>query len=161
MAIIKIVREGEPVLRKKCRPVENITPRILQLLDDMADTLHEAGGVGLAAPQVGVLRRIVIVEPTPGELIELINPEIISESGEQHNLEGCLSIPGEWGITCRPAKVKVRASDRNGKLFTAAGEDLAARAFCHEIDHLDGILFKDHAEMLSEEEIKETFGEDS
>ncbi|MCQ2423587.1 MAG: peptide deformylase [Clostridia bacterium] len=144
MAVLNIVKEGDPTLRKVCRPVTEITPRILTLLDDMKDTLHRANGVGLAAPQVGVLRRIVLVECEEGDLIELINPEIIERSDEiQEEVEGCLSIPNRWGITRRPARVTVRAMDRTGKTFTVSGEDLKARAFCHEIDHLDGILFTD------------------
>jgi peptide deformylase len=155
MAILNIITD-EAALRKKSRAVENITPRILTLLDDMAETLHKANGCGLAAPQVGVLRRIAIVEAEPGKLYELINPEIISREGRQEDLEGCLSIPGEWGFTDRPMKVTVRATDRNGKTFTVEGEGLAARAFCHEIDHLDGILFTDKAvRMLDKDEIEE------
>lgn len=159
MAILNIVKEGDQTLRKICRKVEEITPRIIRLLDDMRETLHEANGVGLAAPQVGILRRIAIVD-TDGEVIELINPEIISVEGEQSGLEGCLSIPDVWGIVERPMKVTVKATDRNGKEFTVAGEGLKARAFCHEIDHLDGHLFTDHAEhILTPEEMKEQFGE--
>ena len=157
MAILKIVTKEDELLRKKSRPVEEITPRIIRLLDDMKDTLHKANGAGLAAVQVGVLRRIVLVETEPGELLELINPEIVSVSEErQQELEGCLSIPDEWGITDRPMKVTVRAMNRLGEIFTVSGEGLKARAFCHEIDHLDGILFKDNAiHMLTREEIEE------
>lgn len=159
MAILNIVKEGDQTLRKICRKVEEITPRIIRLLDDMRETLHEANGVGLAAPQVGILRRIAIVD-TDGEVIELINPEIISIEGEQSGLEGCLSIPDVWGIVERPMKVTVKATDRNGKEFTVTGEGLKARALCHEIDHLDGHLFTDHAEhILTPEEMKEQFGE--
>ena len=154
MAILNIVKDGDEILRKKCRPVEKITPRITGLLDDMKDTLHKANGVGLAAPQVGILRRICIIECEPGELIELINPVIVEQSGEQEEVEGCLSVPGRWGITKRPAKVKVRAIDRNGNSFTAEGEGLLARALCHEIDHLDGVIFYDKCvRMLSPDEI--------
>ena len=121
----------------------------------MKDTLHKANGVGLAAPQVGVLRRIAIVECEPGELIELINPEIIEQSGEQEEVEGCLSVPERWGITKRPEKVKVKATDRHGNTFTVEGEGLLARALCHETDHLDGIIFYDKAvRMLTKEEIE-------
>lgn len=145
MALLNIVKVGDTVLRKKCKPVTEITPRILTLLDDMADTLHKADGVGLAAPQVGILRRIALVECEPGELIELINPEIIEESKErQKETEGCLSVPDKWGITDRPMCVTVRAMNRKGETFTVSGEGLKARAFCHEIDHLDGILFTDN-----------------
>lgn len=155
MAVLNIVKDGDEILRKKCRPVAEITPRIIRLLDDMKSTLHKANGVGLAAPQVGVLRRIAIVECEPGEHIELINPEIIGQEGEQEEIEGCLSVPERWGITKRPAKVKVKATDRNGNTFTVEGEGLLARALCHEIDHLDGIIFYDKAvRMLSKEEIE-------
>lgn len=155
MAILKIVKEGDDILRKQCRPVEVISARTLTLIDDMRDTLARAKGVGLAAPQVGVLRRIVLVENEKGEILELINPEIIAYSEKrQHELEGCLSVPDQWGITDRPESVTVRAIDRSGKSFTVTGTGLTARCFCHEIDHLDGILFKDHARMLTEEEIR-------
>ena len=143
MAILNIVKEGDPILRGKCREVTEITPRIIRLLDDMADTLHKADGCGLAAPQVGVKRRICIVEVEEGDIIEMINPVVIEESGYQNELEGCLSIPGKWGYTERPMNVTVKALDRNGKEFTVAGDDLKARALCHEIDHLDGVLFTD------------------
>ncbi len=155
MAVLNIIKDGDELLRKTSRPVTEITPRIIRLLDDMKDTLHKANGVGLAAPQVGVLRRIAIVECEPGELIELINPEIIEQSGEQEEVEGCLSVPERWGITKRPAKVKVKATDRNGNTFTVEGEGLLARALCHETDHLDGIIFYDKAvRMLTKDEIE-------
>ena len=158
MAILNIVKEGDPVLRKICRPVTEITPRTLQLLDDMKETLHKAVGCGLAAPQVGVLRRIALVEVEKGKLYELINPEIIAREGTQNEMEGCLSIPGEWGITERPEKVTVRAMDRNGEMYEVSGEGLMARALCHELDHLDGVLYKDKAiHMLTKEEIEEQF----
>ena len=143
MAIRKIVTYGDETLRKVCRPVEEITPRILTLLDDMAETMRAANGCGLAAPQVGVLRRIAVVETEPGQLIELINPKIIAYAGEQREQEGCLSIPDKWGITVRPAHVTVRATNRHGEEFEVTGSDLLARALCHEIDHLDGKLFVD------------------
>lgn len=159
MAILNIVKEGDEVLRKVCRPVEAITPRILTLLDDMLETLHDANGVGLAAPQVGILRRIAIVEVVDGQVYELINPEIIEREGKQNELEGCLSVPKQWGVTDRPMKVTVRAMNRNGETYTVSGTGLLARAFCHEIDHLDGVLFKDNAvHMLSPEEIEEQIG---
>ena len=156
MAILKIVTKEDPILRKKSRPVDEITPRILRLLDDMKDTLHKASGAGLAAVQVGVLRRIVLVEVEEGELIELINPEIVSASKErQEELEGCLSVPGEWGITDRPMTVTVRALDRHGKPFEVTGSGLKARCFCHELDHLDGVLYTDKVvKMLTEEELE-------
>lgn len=154
MAIINIVKDGDDILRKKSRPVSEITPRVIRLLDDMIETLHDSHGVGLAAPQVGVLRRIALVEVEPGELIELINPVIISKKGKQEELEGCLSVPGKWGITKRPYEVTVKATDRNGEEFQVTGEDLLARALCHEIDHLDGTLFYDKAiHMLTKEEL--------
>lgn len=143
MAYLKILTEGDPTLRKISRPVTEITPRILQLLDDMADTMRRANGVGLAAPQVGVLRRVVVIEVEEGNLIELINPHIVSWSGEQCEVEGCLSLPKKWGKTRRPRAVVVRALNRRGEEVEYRGEDLLARAFCHEIDHLDGKLFTD------------------
>ena len=156
MARLNIVKVGDDVLRKRCRPVIQTTPRIITLLDDMAETLHFADGVGLAAPQVGVLRRICIVETEPGQLYEMINPEIIASEGEQEELEGCLSVPGKWGYTKRPMTVTVKAIDRNGNEYTVTGTGLTARAFCHEIDHLDGVIFTDCAvRMLTEEEIEQ------
>ena len=157
MAILKILKDGDELLRKKSREVTEITPRIITLLDDMKDTLHKANGCGLAAPQVGVLRRIVLVEVEDGKLYEMINPVIIERSEElQHELEGCLSLPNRWGITERPQRVTVKAMDRNGKYYTLTGEGLLARAICHETDHLDGILYSDKAiRMLSPEEIEE------
>ena len=155
MAVLNIIKDGDELLRKTSRPVTEITPRIIRLLDDMKATLHKANGVGLAAPQVGVLRRIAIVECEPGELIELINPEVIEQSGEQEEVEGCLSVPERWGITKRPAKVKVKATDRHGNTFTVEGEGLLARALFHETDHLDGIIFYDKAvRMLTQDEIE-------
>lgn len=156
MATLKIVKEGDEVLRKQSREVTEITPRILQLLDDMTETMRAANGVGLAAPQVGVLRRVVVIEDEEGKLYELINPRIVAWSGEQEEMEGCLSIPGKWGITHRPLHVTVKALDRNGAEQTYLGSDLLARAFCHEIDHLDGILYTDKAvRMLTRKEIEE------
>ena len=157
MALLNIVKEGDPVLRKVCRPVTEITPRIRQLLDDMAETLEEANGAGLAAPQVGILRRIVLVD-TGDEVLELINPEIIAAEGEQQEVEGCLSVPDVWGITDRPMKVTVRAMNRDGEEFTVTGEGLVARCFCHELDHLDGHLFTDKAiHILDPDEVAEMF----
>jgi peptide deformylase len=154
MAKLTIVHDGDPILRKTSRPVEQITPRILQLLDDMTETMREANGCGLAAVQVGVLRRIVVIETEESGLIELINPKIIARSGEQQQVEGCLSIPGKYGITSRPASVRVRAMNRKGEIFEMNGKDLLARAFCHELDHLDGVLYTDNAiRMLAPEEI--------
>lgn len=155
MAILNIVKEGDEILRKTSRDVTEITPRIVRLIDDMRDTLKKAGGVGLAAVQVGVLRRVVLVENEKGKVLELINPVIIDQKGEQQELEGCLSVPDKWGITKRPAWVKVRALDRKGKEVEYEGEGLTARAFCHELDHLEGKLFTDEAvRMLTEEELE-------
>ncbi len=145
MAKLKIRKAGDEILRKVCRPVEEITPRILTLLDDMTETMRAADGCGLAAPQVGVLRRIAVVEVEEGNVIELINPRIIATAGEQQESEGCLSIPGRYGITRRPKHVTVRALNRKGETFEVSGSDLLARALCHEIDHLDGRLFTDVA----------------
>ena len=157
MAILKILKDDDPMLRKVSREVDAITPRIITLLDDMKDTLHKANGAGLAAPQVGVLRRVVLIETEKGQLYEMINPVIIERSEElQHEIEGCLSLPNRWGITERPMKVTVKAMDRNGKYYTLTGTDLLARAICHETDHLDGILYCDKAvRMLTPEEIEE------
>ena len=161
MARRNILTKEEPGLYKHCRPVTDFNARLHQLLDDMADTLSNENGVGLAAPQVGVLRRAVIVLETnvpEGEdeyLIELVNPEIIESSGEQFGAEGCLSVPGEYGMVRRPMNVKVRAQNRNGEFFEVEGTGLTARCFCHEIDHLDGIVFTSKCErMLSEEELE-------
>ena len=161
MARRNILTKEEPGLYKHCRPVTDFNPRLHQLLDDMADTLSTENGVGLAAPQVGVLRRACIVLETnvpEGEeeyLIELINPEIIESSGEQFGAEGCLSVPGEYGLVRRPMHVKVRAQDRYGEFFEVEGTGLTARCFCHEIDHLNGIVFTSKCErMLTEEELE-------
>ena len=155
MAILNIVKEGDPTLRKVCRPVVEITPRILTLLDDMRETLIEANGAGLAAPQVGILRRIALVD-LGEEVVELINPEILETEGEQEEVEGCLSVPDVWGVTRRPARVKVKALNRQGEEFTVEGEGLNARCLCHEIDHLDGRLFTDNVlHILTPEEVEE------
>lgn len=149
MAIRKIVLEGDEALRKKSRPVESFDEKLFTLLGDMAETMYAANGVGLAAPQVGVLRRVVVIDVGEG-LIELVNPKIMAFSGEQEDVEGCLSSPGEYGYVKRPKYVIVKAQDRHGKTFTIKGEDLLARAFCHEIDHLDGRLFKDLVSKMVE-----------
>ncbi len=148
MAKLKIVKVGDDVLRKKCRPVDEITPKILTLLDDMAETMRAANGVGLAAPQVGILRRIVVIEVEEGNLIELINPKIIAYAGEQDGTEGCLSVPGKWGMVKRPMHVTVRATNRHGEEFELTGSELLARAICHELDHLDGKLYIDVARNI-------------
>lgn len=154
MAIREIVKIGDEVLRKKAREVTRFDARLHTLLDDMKETLVEADGAGLAAPQVGVLRRAVVVL-VDGEWVELVNPAVIKTSGKQEGLEGCLSVPGRWGIVRRPMQVSVRAQDRNGNWFEKTGDGLMARAFCHEIDHLDGTLFVDLAtRMLTPEELE-------
>ena len=143
MAKLNIRKVGDEVLGKVCRPVDEINPRILTLLDDMIETMRAADGVGLAAPQVGILRRIAVVETEPGEVFELINPKIIAYSGEQEGAEGCLSVPGRYGLVTRPQHVTVRAMNRKGEEYEVTAHDFLARAFCHEIDHLDGKLFID------------------
>lgn len=147
--IFKLGQDGEDVLGKKCRPVGEINDRMKQLLDDLTDTLYESGGVGLAAPQVGVLRRMAVIDVGEG-LIELIDPEIIGEYGSQTGTEGCLSYPDHWGIVTRPNKVVVRAKDRNGNVREVRGEGLLARALCHEIEHLDGHMFIEKVEKWIE-----------
>lgn len=155
MAIRRIVTIEDPVLRKTSRKVEKFDEKLWMLIDDMKDTLKKADGVGLAAVQVGVLRRVVIVDVGDGEPLELVNPEIVETDGEQEGQEGCLSLPEQWGIVCRPKFVKIRAQDRNGRWRFYKGEDLKARCFCHEIDHLDGTVFTDRVKkMLTEEEIR-------
>lgn len=142
----RIIRTSEDeILRKKCKTVKEINERITTLLDDMAETMYAANGVGLAAPQVGVLRRVVVIDVGNG-LIELINPVIIEKSGEQCGNEGCLSVPGKQGVVTRPDHVRVEALDREGDKFIMEGDGLLARAFCHEIDHLDGVLYTDLVE---------------
>lgn len=148
MAKLQIVKEGDEMLRKISRPVTEITPRITTLLSDMTETMRAANGCGLAAVQVGVLRRIVVIEVEEGKVLELINPEIIEARGEQEEAEGCLSVPGKWGITHRPAYVKVRALNRRGETVEYEGTELLARAFCHELDHLDGKLFTDKEHLV-------------
>ena len=154
MAIREILREDDPVLRKVCHKVEKFDRRLWSLLDDMAETMYEANGVGLAAPQVGICRRVVVIDVGNGR-IELINPEIIRTCGRIEGPEGCLSSPGEYGIVPRPEKARVRAQNRDGEWFEMSGEGLLARAFCHELDHLDGKLFKDLAlRMMYPEELE-------
>ena len=160
MAIRKIVIEGDEVLQKVCRPVEKFDERLWTLLDDMYETLQQADGIGLAAPQVGIRRRVIVIDIGEGKM-ELINPEIIDQKGEQHLQEGCLSCPNQWGVTTRPAWIRVRAQDRNGEFFEYEAEELLAVCSCHEIDHLDGILFKERvigeltADVRSQDEIDE------
>ena len=158
MAIRQITKEGDPALRKKCRPVTEFNERLGVLIDDMWDTMYKADGVGLAAPQVGLLRRVCIVEDSEGEIIELVNPEIVKAEGEQTGLEGCLSLPGRWGIVTRPYTVRVRAQDRDGAAFEVEDEDITARCFCHEIDHLDGHMFDELCDKLyTMEEVEKMF----
>ena len=152
MAKLQIRKIGDECLRKTCRPVDAITPRVLTLLDDMVETMRAANGVGLAAPQVGILRRIVVIEVEPDEVIELINPKIIAFSGEQDGQEGCLSVPGRWGMVKRPMHVTVRALNRKGEEFEITGHELLARCFCHELDHLDGALYIDKAYSMDDDE---------
>ena len=151
MAKRKIVQYGDETLRRVCRPVDKITPAVLTLLDDMLETMRAADGVGLAAPQVGILRRIVVIEVEEGNVLELINPKIIATAGEQVGAEGCLSVPGRRGVVKRPKHVTVRAMNRHGEVVDISGSDLLARAFCHELDHLDGKLYTDRAERMEED----------
>lgn len=143
MALRNIVKLGDPILNKKSRVVDKFDERLSVLIDDMLETMNANNGVGLAAVQVGILKRVVVIDIGEGPM-ELVNPEIVLAEGEQVEQEGCLSLPGKWGNTKRPAKVQVKAQDRNGKWQVFTGEALKARAFCHEIDHLDGILFTSH-----------------
>lgn len=156
MAIRNIVTEGDEILNKPCRKVEKFDARLHQMIDDMKETLKAAQGAGLAAPQVGILRQICVIDAVEGEEpLELINPEIIMEEGEQSGPEGCLSFPDQWALVSRPMKVTVRAQDRDGEWFEITGEELTARAFCHEIDHLQGTVFLDKAtRMLTQEELE-------
>jgi len=154
MGLRKILTDEEPALHKVCRPVENFDRRLHKLLDDMRETLIESGGVGLAAPQVGILRRIVLVD-NGEEILELVNPTMLETDGEQVGPEGCLSVPGKYGLVTRPYYAKVRAQDRDGNWYEAEGEELTARCFCHELDHLDGILYTEIMErFLTEEELQ-------
>ena len=154
MAIRNIVQFGDNVLNKECRPVEKFDAKLAELLEDMKETLADANGAGLAAPQVGILRQVCVVDAGDGR-IELVNPEIIATEGEQNGAEGCLSYPGEYGLVKRPMKVTVRAQDRQGNWFERTGEGLCARAFCHEIDHLHGVLFTAKvSRMLTPEELE-------
>ena len=155
MGLRKILTYKDPALHKVCRPVEKFDWRLHKLLNDMTETLLQADGVGLAAPQVGILRRAVIVD-TGEEILELVNPELVETGGEQCGAEGCLSVPGKYGLVKRPNYAKVRAQDRNGEWFEAEGEELIARCFCHELDHLDGIVYTEVMErFLTEEELEQ------
>ncbi len=161
MALRTILTDGDPALHKVCRPVTQFDEKLHDLLDDMKETLAKANGAGLAAPQVGILRRAVIVVDAGDEMLELVNPEIIAREGEQEGFEGCLSVPGRWGVVKRPMKAKVRAQDRNGNFFEVEGEEIVARCFCHELDHLDGHLFTELAGRLyTNEELEEMMAEE-
>ena len=154
MGLRKILTDKDPALHKVCKPVENFDRKLHKLLDDMRETLIDSNGVGLAAPQVGILRRVVLVD-TGEEILELINPEMLETDGEQVGPEGCLSVPGKYGLVKRPNWAKVRAQDRNGDWYEAEGEELIARCFCHELDHLDGIVYTQVMErFLTEEELE-------
>ena len=154
MGIRKILTDKEPALHKVCKPVTEFDKKLHKLLDDMADTLEKANGVGLAAPQVGILRRVVIVD-TGEEILELVNPTLVETDGEQEGPEGCLSVPGKYGLVKRPYYAKVRAQDRFGEWYEAEAEELIARCFCHELDHLDGIVYTQVMERyLTEEELE-------
>ena len=162
MALRKIVVQGEDCLNKVCRPVTDFNRRLHALMDDLLDTLSEAGGAGWAAPQVGILRgACVVMDDDTEEYIELINPAIVAQSGEQTGPEGCLSVPGKWGLVTRPNYVRVRAQDRDGNWFEVEGEGLTARCFCHELEHLDGHLYTEHIErFLTDEEVEEYFNQE-
>jgi len=160
MALRKIYQRGDSVLNKSAHPVTKFDNRLFALLDDLRDTLLGAGGVGLAAPQIGILRRAVVVMDEKDNIIELINPVIIMEAGEQNGYEGCLSLPGLYGMVKRPMRVRVRAQDRSGKFFEAEDEGMTARCFCHELEHLDGRLFVEHTDKLYTVEELEEMTED-
>lgn len=161
MAIREILKQGEPALSKVCHPVTVFDQKLWDLLDDMKETLADAGGLGLAGPQVGILRRVAIVVNEKDEMLELVNPEIIAQQGEQDGLEGCLSVPGLWGFVKRPAWVKVKALDRNGKEFEVEGSEITARCFCHELAHLDGHLYTELAgKLYNSEELEQMMDEE-
>ena len=154
MGIRKILTDKDPALHKVCKPVENFDRKLHKLLDDMGETMRDANGVGLAAPQVGILRRVVVVD-LGDEILELVNPTLVETDGEQEGAEGCLSVPGKYGLVKRPYYAKVRAQDRNGQWFETEGEELIGRCFCHELDHLDGILYTQVMERyMTEEELQ-------
>ena len=158
MALRNIVEKGDPILNKKCRAVTEYNERLHTLIDDVRETLEDADGAGLAAPQVGIMRRVCIVIGNDGEMIELVNPEIIASEGEQTGPEGCLSLPGKFGLVTRPNYVRVRANDRYGNVFEAEGTEMTARCFCHEIEHLDGHLFDEHVDhFMTEDDFEEYY----
>lgn len=146
--IRKILQKDDPVLHKVCHPVTQFDGKLAGLLEDLTATLEHANGLGLAAPQIGILRRVCVVMDQDETYLELVNPQIVEQEGEQEGFEGCLSVPGRWGVVKRPCKVRVRAQDRNGNFFEAEGEEIVARCFCHEIEHLDGHLFTEHTDRL-------------
>ena len=148
MAIRTILTDEDPALHKVCHPVTKFDDKLGRLLDDLKETLRDANGAGLAAPQIGILRRAVIVVDDQEQMLELVNPEIIATEGEQEDFEGCLSVPGRWGVVKRPMKAKVKAQDRHGNWFEVEGEEIVARCFCHELEHLDGHLFTERAPQL-------------
>ena len=148
MSIRKIVTEGDPVLNKHCHPVTKFDQKLADLLDDLKETLADANGMGLAASQIGILRRAVIVVNESGDMIELVNPEIVEKDGEEEGLEGCLSVPGKWGYVKRPTHVRVKAQDREGNQIDIEGDGLTARCLCHELDHLDGHLYVEYVDRL-------------
>lgn len=155
MGLRKILTDADPALHKTCRPVESFNSKLHNLLEDMQETLIDSGGVGLAAPQVGILRRVVLVD-TGEEILELINPTLVETDGEQDGPEGCLSVPGKYGWVKRPYYAKVRAQDRDGNWYEAEGEELIARCFCHELDHLDGIIYTQVMDrFLTDKELEE------
>ena len=154
MGLRKILNDKDPALHKVCKPVENFDEKLHKLLDDMVETMQDAHGVGLAAPQIGILRRVVVVDTGDG-VLELVNPTLLETSGEEMGPEGCLSVPGKYGLVKRPYYAKVRAQDRNGNWYEAEGEEIIARCFCHELDHLDGIVYTQVMErFLTEEELE-------
>jgi len=154
MGLRRILTDKEPALHKTCKPVVNFDARLHKLLDDMRETLVDSGGVGLAAPQIGILRRVVLVD-NGEEILELVNPSLLETDGEQVGAEGCLSVPGKYGLVKRPYYAKVRAQDRNGNWYETEGEELTARCFCHELDHLDGIIYTEVMErFLTDEELQ-------
>lgn len=160
MGLRKILTDEESALHKVCKPVVIFDKKLHKLLEDMKETLIDSGGVGLAAPQVGILRRVVLVD-TGEEILELVNPTLLETDGEQEGAEGCLSVPGKYGIVKRPYYAKVRAQDRDGNWFEAEGEALTARCFCHELDHLDGIIYTEVMErLLTEEELQELYSDE-
>ena len=148
MAIRQILTDRDPALHKKCHPVTQFDDKLAKLIDDLRETLIDAGGAGLAAPQVGILRRVVVLYGPDEEVVELVNPELTEQEGEQDGLEACLSLPGQWGYVKRPMMVRVKAQDRKGNWFETGGQEMVARCFCHEIEHLDGHLFSEHVDRL-------------